>query len=363
MAKPTVSFLTYDFTLGSKPIEPNGCAWYRCHLPMKELEQAGWDTGIGFPGWNPDHGFGLLVPDNKAIHGWDVIVLKLIMLESIASKIDDAKAIGQKIAVDIDDWFEGLSESNLAYKMTDPETNPKNNRDHYMYIIDNADAIITSTPFLYDFYKNEKGYKNVYMVRNGIDLPRWNQRKDHSRWLPQFGWVGATPWRSNDLEQLSPWFGTFLEKNHLSFHHSGAIKNAKEAKDQLGIPKHIKSTKQPMEKISKYPSLFRKIDVGLVPLNDIGFNHAKSSIKGLEYAAAGVPFISSWSPEYELLEQQGVGRVARNEREWIGHAEELLDPRVRKEDVERNLEGIKKYQTMEVRRSEWDEVINQIKNQ
>ncbi|MDA0900220.1 MAG: hypothetical protein O3B35_04240 [Proteobacteria bacterium] len=330
---------------------------------MKELEQAGWDTGIGFPGWNPDHGFGLLVPDNRAIHGWDVIVLKLIMLESVASKIHEAKKMGQKIAVDIDDWFEGLSKSNLAHKMTDPEMNPRNNRDHYMYIIENADAIITSTPFLYDFYKNEKGYEHVYMVRNGIDIPRWQQRKDHSRWLPQFGWVGATPWRSNDLEQLSPWFGTFLEKNHLSFHHSGAIKNAKEAKDQLGIPKSIKTSKQPMEKISNYPSMFRKIDVGLVPLNDVGFNHAKSSIKGLEYAAAGVPFIASWSPEYKLLEQQGVGRVARNEREWIGHAEELLDPLVRKEDVERNLEGIKKYQSMEVRRSEWDEVMHQIKNQ
>ena len=363
MGNPTVSFLTYDFTLGSKPVEPNGCAWYRCYLPMKELEQAGWDTGIGFPGWNEEHGFGLLVPDNKAIHGWDVIVLKLIMLESVASKIHEAKKMGQKIAVDIDDWFEGLSESNLAHKMTDPEMNPRNNRNHYMYIIENADAIITSTPFLYDFYKNEKGYEHVYMVRNGIDIPRWQQRKDHSRWLPQFGWVGATPWRSNDLEQLSPWFGTFLEKNHLSFHHSGAIKNAKEAKDQLGIPKSVKTSKQPMEKISNYPSMFRKIDVGLVPLNDVGFNHAKSSIKGLEYAAAGVPFIASWSPEYELLEQQGVGRVARNEKEWIGHAEELLDPRVRKEDVERNLEGIKKYQSMEVRRSEWDEVINQIREQ
>lgn len=363
MAKPTVSFLTYDFTLGSKPIEPNGCAWYRCYLPMKELEQAGWDTGIGFPGWNPDHGLGLLVPDNKAIHGWDVIVLKLIMLESVASKINEAKKIGQKIAVDIDDWFEGLEKSNLAYQMTDPEKNPKNNRDHYMFIIENADAIITSTPFLYDFYKNEKGYEHVYMVRNGIDIPRWKQRNDHSRWLPQFGWVGATPWRSNDLEQLSPWFGSFLQKNHLSFHHSGAIKNAKEAKDQLGIPKSVKTSKQPMEKISNYPSMFRKIDVGLVPLNNVGFNHAKSCIKGLEYAAAGVPFIASWSPEYELLEQQGVGRVARNEREWIGHAEELLDPKVRKEDVERNLEGIKKYQSMEVRRSEWDEVMHQIKNQ
>lgn len=363
MAKPTVSFLTYDFTLGSKPVEPNGCAWYRCYLPMKQLEESGWDTGIGFPGWNKEHGFGLLVPDNKAIHGWDVIVFKLIMLQSIAEKMESAKEMGQKIVVDIDDWFEGLAETNLAHKMTDPETNPRNNREHYMYIIDNADAIITSTPFLYDFYKNVKGYKNVYMVRNGIDLPRWKQRNDHSRYLPQFGWVGATPWRSNDLETLNPFFGQFLEKNRLTFHHSGHIKNAKTAKEQMGIPKSVKSTTQPMEKISKYPELFRKIDVGLVPLNNVEFNHAKSGIKGLEYSAAGVPWIASYSPEYEILEEQGIGRMARNEQEWMGHMEELLDPKIRKEDAERNLEGIKKYQTMEVRRSDWDEVMHQIRNQ
>ena len=53
--------------------------------------------------------------------------------------------------------------------------------------------------------------------------------------------------------------------------------------------------------------------------------------------------------------------MARNEREWIGHLEELLDPSVRKEDVRRNLEGIKKYQTMEVRGKEWSEVMHQIK--
>lgn len=363
MAKPTVSFLTYDFTLGSNPIEPNGCAWYRCYLPMKELEQSGWDTGIGFPGWNDEHGFGLLVPDNKAIHGWDVIVFKLIMLKSIADKMDAAKKMGQKIVVDIDDWFEGLSESNLAHKMTDPDVNPRNNRDHYMKIIDSADAIITSTPFLYDFYKNTKGYENVYMVRNGIDLPRWRQRKDHARGLPTYGWVGATPWRSKDLEQLNPFFGNFLEKNRVSFHHSGHILNAPFAKDQLGIPKSVKTTQQPMEKISKYPELFRKIDVGLVPLNNVEFNHAKSYIKGLEYAAAGVPFVASYSPEYELLDSHGIGRMARNEDEWIGHLEELLDHKTRQEDRERNLEGIKKFDSMENRRDDWNNVMLAIREQ
>lgn len=358
----TVSFLTYDWAFGTDPLEPNGCAWYRCYLPMKELEKHGWVTGIGFPGYNEKHGFGMLIPDDKAIHGWDIILFKLIMLKSVANKILEAKENGQKIVVDIDDWFEGLEKSNLAYEMTDPEKNPDNNREHYMYIIDNADAIITSTPFLYDFYKNVKGYNNVYMVRNGIDLPRWKQRNDHSRGLPQFGWVGATPWRSMDLEQLSPWFGDFLSKNHLSFHHSGSIINAPLASDQLGIPKNVKRTKEPMKPISKYPELFRKIDVGLVPLNDVKFNHAKSGIKGLEYSAAGVPWIASYSPEYALLEEQGIGRVAKTQQEWIAHCEELLDPKIRKQDVERNLENINKFQSMEVRGLEWHEVMNEIKS-
>ena len=80
MKMPTVSFLTYDWAFGTKPLQPNGCAWYRCYLPMKELEKNGWESGIGFPGYNDEHGFGLLIPDNKAIHGWDLIVLKLIIL-------------------------------------------------------------------------------------------------------------------------------------------------------------------------------------------------------------------------------------------------------------------------------------------
>lgn len=359
---PTVSFLTYDWSFGTKPLQPNGCAWYRCFLPMKELEKKGWDSAIGFPGWNDSHGFGLLVPDKKAIHGWDVIVLKLIMLESVASKIKEAKEMGQKIVVDVDDHFEGLEKTNMAYKVTDPSNNQKNNRDHYMYIIENADAIIASTPFLYDFYKNEKGVKNVFLVRNGIDLDRWNKRKDYSGGLPKLGWVGATPWRSMDLETMKPWFSQFIEKNHLSFHHSGNIVNAPMASNQLGISNLVKTTKEPMKPIYKYPELFRKIDIGIVPLNNVRFNYAKSGIKGLEYSAAGVPWIASYSPEYAILEDQGIGRVANNEREWIGHLEELLDPRVRKEDVERNIENIKKYQSMEVRGQDWNEVMHQIKD-
>jgi hypothetical protein len=106
--------------------------------------------------------------------------------------------------------------------------------------------------------------------------------------------------------------------------------------------------------------LFRKFDIGIVPLSDIPFNHAKSTIKGLEYTAAGIPFVSSYSPEYALLESQGVGRVAASEDEWIGHLEDLINPKTRKEEIEKNYENIKMLHTIEVRGEEWDKIFTQI---
>lgn len=362
MEENTVCFLTYDWSFGTDPLEPNGCNWYRCILPTMELREQGWIADVGFPGYAEEFGFGLLQPDQSYTHGWDIIVFKLVMLDTVAANMASAKAKGQKIVVDLDDWFEGLHHTNTAFKMTDPKVNPQSNRDHYMKIIADADALITSTPFLHDFYKNVKGHEHVYLVRNGIDLDRWVQKKDHSRYLPKIGWVGATPWRSQDLETMQPWFGEWMRERRLDFHHSGSIKNAPSAADQLGLLPGTKFTHQPMQPISTYPELFRKIDIGIVPLSNIEFNHAKSTIKGLEYAAAGIPFVASYSPEYALLAEQGVGRVANNPQEWKEALEALLDPSERKLEVAKNLAGIQEHHSMHVRGEDWSTVMHKIKS-
>jgi len=358
----SIAFLTMDWAKGTEPLEPNGCAWYRCWLPALELEKFGWDVSLAIPEYHPEHGFGAFLGNGETMYGWDIIVFKLIMLKSVSEILHGNARPNQKIVVDIDDFYEGLSENNFAYKATDPERSQEVNRDHYWAIIDAADYLITSTQFLYDFYTKEKGYTNVFLVRNAIDIDRWSIRKDPSRWLPTIGWVGAIPWRSNDLETMQPFLGEFINKNHLSFHHSGHIKEIKNsnAPKLLGINPEVKFTNQPRMILSKYPELFRKFDIGIVPLNNIPFNHAKSGIKGLEYSAAGIPFVSSASPEYEMLERQGIGRVARSPEEWEHHLTELLNPKTRKEDVERNLENIKQLHTMEVRGEEWDKVFTQI---
>ncbi len=360
MPTPTIAFLTYDWSFGVKPLQPNGCGWYRCYLPMKQLKEHGWESGIGLPGFSEEHAFGIVWPEEKAIHGWDIIVLKLIMLERFVDHVKRARELGQKIVVDIDDHMEGLEETNLAYKTTSPESNPNNNRDHYVAIMDQADALITSTPFLHDFYKAKYPEKPIFIVRNGIDLERWNMRKDHKGWLPTFGWVGATPWRSGDLETLNPFFGEFLKKKHLKFHHAGHIINAPTASDQIGIEKHLCTT-EPMKTMLGVPELYRKMDVGIVPLRDVPFNHAKSYLKGLENAAAGIPFIASGGlPEYQLFADSGVGRIANTPDEWIGHLTELLNPKTRLEERTKNREIITEQFSMKQRGYDWDEVLRKI---
>ena len=362
MAK-SIAFLTLDWAKGTSPLEPNGCAYYRCYLPFLQLEKMGWNVAMAMPEFNPNHGFGAFINKEEIYYGWDIVVFKLIMLKSVADILEGPQRPNQKIVVDIDDYYEGLAKTNLAYQNTDPEKYPDNNREHYWRIVEAADAIITSTQFLYDFYTKEKGMKNVYMVRNGIDIDRYHKKQDHARWLPTVGWVGAIPWRSGDLETMRPFLGDFLEQNRLAFHHSGHIKELNlDVTDLAGIPKSIKFTNEPRKILSQYPQMFRKIDIGLVPLNNLPFNHAKSTIKGLEYTSAGIPFVASWSPEYELLESEGVGRVARNQEEWVHHLNELLDPKIRKEEIEKNYDNVKKYHSISSRASSWDEIMNKILN-
>ena len=357
MATKTISFLTYDWATGTKPLQPNGCAWYRCLLPMRELEKFGWKVGMGFPRWSDEYGYGQLLNEDQSIHGWDILVFKLVMRKSIAQHVREAQAKGQKIVVDIDDFFEGLDPSNRAFDATDPRRNEENNRDHYFQMIMEADAVITSTPFLHDYYAAKR--KNVFLVRNGLDMERWKMRTDKSKHKPIVGWVGATPWRSGDLEELRPFIKNIFKKHNLKFHHSGHTPNAPFAFEQLGVARDI-CTVMPLVPILDYPKIFIPIDIGIVPLNSVPFNDAKSFIKGLEYAGSGVPFISSPSPEYEYLASKGVGRIARTAEEWEYHIGELISPQMRKDEAMLNYETVRDMFSMEVRGSDWNAVMTQI---
>jgi glycosyltransferase involved in cell wall biosynthesis len=292
-------------------------------------ERDDWQTGMGLPAFHPEHGWGISLGDEGMQAGWDIAVVKLLMASEVPGKVRAAQDAGQMLVADVDDFHFGIHADNMAARSTHPHTNRESNRFFYEQTLRAVDRVIVSTPFLADWYSAR--CRDVRVCRNGIDVDRW-QVKAQQDW-PTFGWVGATPWRSNDIETLAEWLPQFVRDKRVEVHHSGHLEG-----DPLpfAVRAGLRDVSTAgMVPILELPSLFQYIDVGLVPLAVDPFNDAKSCVKGLEYAAAGIPFIAAAAPEYVWLAEQGVGRVARTPDEWRDHALELLDPDVRVEEAAR----------------------------
>jgi hypothetical protein len=345
-----VAFITNDFTrLKDGTDVPGGCAYYRCSLPMFACGQPG---KLGRPAFHPSHGFGIKETDTRAVFGFDTVVLKLIMFRWTPRQMLIAQQLGQRIIVDIDDSYDFLPESNRAWEVTHPDRNRVMNRDHYRRVIEQADIVTVSTPFLLEHHA--KTHPDVRMIRNGV-YPDMFHVKPQSR-KPVIGWVGAIPFRSGDLETLRDWLPGFLEKHDLLFHHAGDGFGNVKFHEVVGIPEQ-RVRYQDGAPMSHYGDLLTQFDVGLVPLTDIPFNHAKSCIKGLEYASAGIPFVAQDLPEYRMLAASGVGRVASSPSEWVAHLEDLLDLGTRKIEAARGRDVTVGQHSIMCREPEWQALL------
>lgn len=345
----SIGFLSRDFNGTFPHITPAGCTYYRCYLPMAICEQR---ARLGMPAWDSARGYGVLESDKMGLFGFDIIVLKLIMDRWAPEQIRMAQSLGQRIIVDIDDYHDGLTPANKAYHATDPEVNKRANRDFYNQVIAAADALTVSTPFLHEHYSKQRD--NVWLVRNGVNMHQFEKRKHSNARKPVLGWAGAVSYRNGDLEQLAEWLPDFLEEHDLLFHHAGHEDGAPSFADVVGVNPNRVST-SPIVPIYKYAEGLT-FDIGLVPLNDIPFNEAKSNIKGLEYAAAGIPFVASDLPEYRLLHEDGVGRLATTPEEWRLHIENLLDYKTRKREAAINRDTVSRNWSIEARAGDWKEV-------
>ncbi len=350
-----VGFVAEDFLLDQGILRPSGCSYYRCLLPKNTLRNI--TTGFGPPAYAQEHGFGVRLNRSQATFGYDVIVMKMLMHRWVPTQMREAQELGQTIIVDVDDFYPGLHEANLAYEITDPEKNKVANRDHYHAVIMAADWVTVSTPFLHDYYSQFRD--NVVMIRNGINPEQFVKHEQKNR-KPVLGWAGALKWRSNDLVGLSDWLPDFLHDNDLMFHHAGHMKDAPDFAVETGVPEE-RMIKTRMMPLHKYHEMLT-FDIGCVFLSEIDFNRAKSTIKGLEYLASNIPFVAQALPEYELLSEQGVGRVARTGEDWVRELTPLLDFKTRRKEaaVQRNI--VLKDHTINARAHEWVDFFNKFAN-
>lgn len=347
-----IAFLSNEWTrLPGEAIIPGGCTYYRCYLPMHASKM---NSAMGRPAWTSQHGFGVLEGKGTATFGYNIIVLKQMMDRWLPNQIQVAQSLGQRIVVDIDDFYHDLHPSNNAYHKTDPAKNPIRNRAIFEEMIRMADMVTVSTPTLLDFYQDWN--PNIRMIRNAVYPPQFNKRKVSRETI--IGWVGALGYRSGDIETLRAWLPDFLEDNDLHFLHAGHVPSMGTFADKAGVnPKRV--TTMPMQPMNRYHLLFR-MDIGLVPLNDIPFNRAKSFIKGLEYTASGIPFVAQDLPEYRLLADDGVGLVASTPEEWVSQLTSLLDYKQRKRNAARNFNRMEHQHTIAQREHEWQQLFTDI---
>ena len=343
----TVAFLTNDFT-SHRPLIPGGCAYYRSYLPASVLRTP---NAFGRPAFDPAHGF-MVREENTAtaIKGFTTVSLKLVMDRWTPRQMELAQALGQRIVVDIDDYYDGLTAANAAYDLTHPEKNKRTNRDNYTRVIAQADALTVSTPFLYEYHSQR--HPNVTLVRNGYNPAQFTRMKVRPT-KPVLGWTGSTRFRNSDLEQLREWLPDFLEKHDLLFRHVGHDPQGLSFAAVTGIPsKRLQVA--PILPVTRYAEAFT-FDIGIVPLNDIPFNHAKSNIKGLEYAAAGIPFVASDMPEYRRLHDDGIGLLATTPEEWEQQLEWMLDYDNRKYAAAVQAKRLEEW-SIHARAAEWNTV-------
>lgn len=297
-----------------------GAGWVRLGQYVDRLP---YDTVVGTLVWLKDRF--VIVDENGDQHDIDIIYMQRLMFENLPRHVKMGQAVGQIIINDLDDWYWGLDPKNNAFLASHPKTNPKENVNHYKAVLCSSDLITVSTPYLADRISLWTK-KPIVVVPNTVDVGRFTPYEHTDTERPSIGWVGSTSHRSGDLETLCGVLGAFEQDGH-RFYHGGHHPGARSFAEAVGLSQES-VTVIPATDPEDYPSMF-VMDIGVAPLRNTPFNHAKSDIKALEYASAGIPWIGSRLPAYRDFAETVGGRVAKNPAQWIKHINELKSPTVR----------------------------------
>ena len=353
-------------------VSPGGCTWIRCASVSAYLNTIGHESVCGEIGWKDGEGFvvaptqyRLSYTDRSPIKNpdqcfdkLDVVVIKLFMWHKAKEMIEQARALGQVVIIDVDDWFMGLPQTNIAFHTTHPNKDATWNRDHMHTSYSSADALIHSTEFLANNYG--KLNKNNYIVRNSVDPKLFMKRFDNAGWKPTIGWVGIMLWRQHDVEKLQGILGPFLDKHDLMFYHAGMLMDKPKQFAELTKMDPERLIEVTGTSVWNYGNILMPMDIGLVPLDMIPFNEAKSSLKGVEYAMTGIPFVAAGTHEYKLLANEGAGKIAEKPADWIKHMEYYIDPANRKADAQKGYEVVMDKYNLSDKVHDWSDTIIEI---
>jgi len=295
-----------------------GCGLYRLRAPAEEAAKLGVDItideGLDVTAYTDSDGM-VEVREIKA--DVDLIIVQRPLDNSMTAVIKQAKRQGIATMVEIDDDFSTVHTQNVAHSAMSGKTAGHKWVETAASI---ADHVSISTPQLAKYARHGRYSVLRNCVPNSIfDTP---MQKSDQTW-PRVGWTGTVQTHPDDLQETKGRIAEVLKTNGLPFN---VIGDGSQVATNLRLaPETEVFATGWVELDMYYQYLYTFIDIGIVPLELSPFNQAKSALKGLEYAALGIPFVASPTREYERLEAYGIGKTAKSPGEWKKHLQRMID--------------------------------------
>lgn len=292
----------------------------------------------------PARVLGVEVVEDPHLVTADTVVTNRPILPAIADQIEAWRDMGRRVVVDIDDDMDHLPvRHGIAGRFP---TEPLHRACQL------ADVVTCSTPALVDLY----GYGHGIVVRNCVPgfYPRPIRYRQHRPWI---GWVGSMHAHPDDPAKCGDGVLRAVQAVGGAF----AFVGLKEDTDALKLALSWPDTQPgvvPLGTValSTLPSVLCEFDAGIVPLAPHRFSLSKSWLKGLEYAAAGVPGVASPTPEYRYMASLGGCLLADGPNEWFEQLHRLLtDPSLRADRIAAGYSMVRDW-TYEHRAHEWADI-------
>lgn len=261
-----------------------------------------------------------------AVGSADTIVLNRPLDPGIAEQVRLWSAEGRRVIVDMDDDFDAVVPEHRIHGRYTTE--------HLHAACKAATVVTCSTPALVERY----GYGHGAVLRNCIpesylSVTRRSRVPDEVTGEPPagtwVGWYGSLGSHPNDPAAAGYAVGDALnEVDGAEFVFAGPPADVPRLQEIFELDRPVRELG--FQSMIGLIQLIAEFDIGIVPLERSPFNEAKSWLKGLEFAAVGVPVIASPTPEYMRGATEGAWVCAADPASWRAWLRDFIqDPVMR----------------------------------
>lgn len=278
----------------------SACDMYRASIPFASLLDKGHD--VDFAG--PDLERAFKSGSGVEIEA-DVLIVPRPLSQFAYDMVVSARQAGIATVVELDDEMDSVHKDNASYHAIQRGL-------PWLYkSIEACDLLTVSTSRLADLYAPDKTVVVPNTVADGV----FEIEPTEEKW--GIGWTGSIDVHPDDLQVVGTSLRKMRNKHDVQFRHVG----------HGDIAQIIKTgyTAYGFLEFGEYFHTINTFAVGIVPLAPTNFNDSKSYLKGIEYAAMGVPFVASPVAEYTFLNKAyGIGVLADSEYGWYVELRKML---------------------------------------